>query len=1067
MAISKTKEYRKNLAEMFANILEEKELDWKKEWQGLTNMPVNAKRDYRYKGINSFHLMLVMMERGYDDPRWATFNQIKEMGCKLNNAKGMGVQVEYWFPYDLEEKRAISWQDYKLLTGGMPDKRFVLRAKYSTVFNAAHIEGLPERVLPQKNNIEIDSLVNTLSEKMGVEILYDGGDRAFYRNSEDKIHLPRPEAFKSDYACNTTALHELAHSTGAKHRLNRKLGNVFGSEEYAYEELIAEITSCFMSVNLNTEQDDVHIDNHKAYVQSWVEAIREKPETLMKAIAEAEKAAAYMEYKAELIPEFEYEMVAESSMEASVPDAEPEHMMLDEVAERRAYKEDTENKEILYNGMTKDDILLNVYAIMRATFDELNEYEPDLELETVRAEIYGSRTRRTHSDDSDLDILVEYRGGMKEDALFNILNEYGYQFAGMKVDFNPIRAEESGTIEEYLKRDEQRRLSMNKQRLLVDMDGTVCVFKEVDTLEKLYEEGYFLNLEQNENVVEAVKRIIASHPEIEVYIMSSVLSDSKYALKEKNAWLDKYLPEIDHAHRIFPPCGDNKLDYVPDGIRTNDCLLDDYTHNLTLWEPPAKGIKLLNGINHTHQTWKGSMVSYADSPEVLAENIIEVMRKAPVHVVDIEEKPAEDLSKDLVYEDLDAKKEELMNEYKDIKHIQGEIQTEITGMKNTLSDIEENIGRYLGNTKKVSKSIEELNLEERYTEAMQLAGFELAEPDSFGIATVVMKEINGDRVFKLDGWQMVGTELEELQPLNESDRERFELLIHPKGRVSYYVINPIDPTTNIIVYPDFNDALDTYTKMQADGKRLGYVLNESGIEYDLASFNTVTMKNSFSEERTKFDELTQNELEEVRANNKHLVNVLRKDNVYHQLYMGFNEIAINHAVASIVRNKSEWGAWLGRIANTHRPQDYVNIDIMGYKIEHEITCKVEVVHANEIVHEKEITFNTRDYNFEESVREGMRSISVEFDEYLKDVVDLLDTDVEYPMQLYAPGMAHTLDEHYELLENTGYDIMPGRQTEFSTKLENNPKLDNHDLSDSRMKELYQKNSEKNIKGPKI
>ena len=77
------------------------------------------------------------------------------------------------------------------------------------------------------------------------------------------------------------------------------------------------------------------------------------------------------------------------------------------------------------------------------------------------------------------------------------------------------------------------------------MDGTLAEFKKVDTLEKLYEKGYFLNLEPNMNVVDAIRSIVTDHSEIEVYILSAVLSDSSYAVTEKNAWLDQYLPEID------------------------------------------------------------------------------------------------------------------------------------------------------------------------------------------------------------------------------------------------------------------------------------------------------------------------------------------------------------------------------------------------------------------------------------------------------------------------------------------------------------------------------------------
>ena len=85
----------------------------------------------------------------------------------------------------------------------------------------------------------------------------------------------------------------------------------------------------------------------------------------------------------------------------------------------------------------------------------------------------------------------------------------------------------------------------HEKRLFVDMDGTLAVFKPVDELETLYEQGYFLNLQPQENVVEAIREIITKHPEIEVNILSAYLSDSEYALAEKNKWLDRYLPEID------------------------------------------------------------------------------------------------------------------------------------------------------------------------------------------------------------------------------------------------------------------------------------------------------------------------------------------------------------------------------------------------------------------------------------------------------------------------------------------------------------------------------------------
>lgn len=165
----------------------------------------------------------------------------------------------------------------------------------------------------------------------------------------------------------------------------------------------------------------------------------------------------------------------------------------------------------------------------------------------------------------------------------------------------------------------------DRQRLFVDMDGTLAEFKTVDTLETLYEKDYFINLKPNENVLGAIKQLIADN-DIDVYILSAYLTDSRYALEEKNAWLDKYLPELPQEKRLFVPCGTDKSVAVPGLIRPDDYLLDDYTKNLSEWEPPAKGIKLINGINHTNGTWQGDKIQFTHAPEELSSMISDVMK---------------------------------------------------------------------------------------------------------------------------------------------------------------------------------------------------------------------------------------------------------------------------------------------------------------------------------------------------------------------------------------------------------------------------------------------------------
>lgn len=320
-------EYRKEMADAFANVLEEKGLNWKKEWHGSGgSSPQNGITKTCYKGSNAFWLSLVSMIKGYDDPRWVTMVQIMDNDKKYHPKQDWHLKkgskatyVEYWYPYDIENKKALTWDQYnEALASGRSVNDFKLSTRYTAVFNACDIEGMPELPEPEQSDISIDEIIGRLSDGMGVEVLTDGGDRAYYSPTQDKVHLPTPESFQSEYAFNATALHELGHSTGHPSRLNRQQGGFFGSSEYAYEELVAEMCSCFMGVNLNSEATPEHIDNHIAYVQSWIQAIKDKPETLIRAIKDAQNAANYMDLKAGLISEKEYAKLCNSSIEIQV-----------------------------------------------------------------------------------------------------------------------------------------------------------------------------------------------------------------------------------------------------------------------------------------------------------------------------------------------------------------------------------------------------------------------------------------------------------------------------------------------------------------------------------------------------------------------------------------------------------------------------------------------------------------------------------------------------------------------------------------------------------------------------
>lgn len=83
--------------------------------------------------------------------------------------------------------------------------------------------------------------------------------------------------------------HELCHWTGHPSRLDRSLRNKFGSKDYAFEELVAEIGAAFVGARLGIVGD--HIDNHAAYIGSWLKALKDDKRAIFRAASLAQAAA--------------------------------------------------------------------------------------------------------------------------------------------------------------------------------------------------------------------------------------------------------------------------------------------------------------------------------------------------------------------------------------------------------------------------------------------------------------------------------------------------------------------------------------------------------------------------------------------------------------------------------------------------------------------------------------------------------------------------------------------------------------------------------------------------------
>lgn len=337
---------REEMINSFIDCLKKDTIPWHRSWSA-TERPYNAVTNTAYHGANSLWLSYNQFAREFEDPRWCTFKQAQTQGWKIKPGS-KGTRVEFWSLYDTEEKRKLTQREAKQLSDELTLEEFKNRVKpisnVYTVFNGEQIDGIPkyEEKTYELNTEELLQKRDTLLKNMNVDFS-EGGDKAFYNPSRDRITLPEMNKFETEYDYMATLLHEAGHATGHISRLNRDMTGVFGSPEYAKEELRAEIASAFTAqeLGLDYEQNE-HMENHEAYVQNWIDVLENEPNELFAAIKDAEKISDYLIEKGEFGLE-ETEMSKDASF--------MKHMDTYVALHREYIEEVSQNKEpIVING---------------------------------------------------------------------------------------------------------------------------------------------------------------------------------------------------------------------------------------------------------------------------------------------------------------------------------------------------------------------------------------------------------------------------------------------------------------------------------------------------------------------------------------------------------------------------------------------------------------------------------------------------------------------------------------------------------------------------------------------
>ena len=249
--------------------------------QSKGGYPKNLDSKKPYRGVNVFLLAFTAFAKGYGSAYWLTFNQAIAAGGSVKRGEKSSMVV-FWKKYEVEDKQ----------TG---EKKDALVARYYRVFNCEQCDGIkpPDAVefVPTdfKPIEEAEKIVKGYADGPAVEY---GGTQAFYRPSTDTVQMPDATRFVSPDEFYGTVFHELSHSTGAKKRLDRGLGETlmpFGSADYGKEELVAEMSAAYLCGHARIMP--AVIQNQAAYISGWLGRLKEDKKLIIQAAAAGQRAA--------------------------------------------------------------------------------------------------------------------------------------------------------------------------------------------------------------------------------------------------------------------------------------------------------------------------------------------------------------------------------------------------------------------------------------------------------------------------------------------------------------------------------------------------------------------------------------------------------------------------------------------------------------------------------------------------------------------------------------------------------------------------------------------------------
>jgi antirestriction protein ArdC len=259
--------------------LEKGVVPWQKPWTG-GGIPKNLITGKQYRGINVW----LLNSLNYSQNCFLTFKQVKELGGSVKKGEQSQIVI-FWKWIEKENTQTKEIEKIPFL-------------RYYNVFNIEQCTGIPKEKLPpiiERKNDPIEACEKIIAEMPKRPEIRHNEQSAYYNKIDDFVNMPKTETFVNSESYYGTLFHELVHSTGHKERLDRKeliQSKRFGSENYAIEELTAEIGASYLKSYAGVPIEK--LENNAAYIQTWLERLKKDKKFIIHASSQAQKATDFI-----------------------------------------------------------------------------------------------------------------------------------------------------------------------------------------------------------------------------------------------------------------------------------------------------------------------------------------------------------------------------------------------------------------------------------------------------------------------------------------------------------------------------------------------------------------------------------------------------------------------------------------------------------------------------------------------------------------------------------------------------------------------------------------------------